>query len=60
MCADGAIRLAGGSEHYEGRVEVCVGETWGTICDDGWDMNDAGVVRAQLGYTRFSMYTLTK
>ena len=57
MCADGAIRLVGGTERYEGRVEVCIGETWGTVCDDGWDTNDAGVVCAQLGYTRFSMYT---
>ena len=50
VCPSGDVRLVGGSVADEGRVELCLNNAWGTICDDGFDVNDANVICRQLGY----------
>lgn len=45
------VVLVGGDGPYEGRVQINFQGRIGTICDDGWDDNDATVVCRMLGYT---------
>ena len=53
------MRLVGGSADYEGRLEICVNNVWGTVCYGNsrysygynyWQQRDGQVVCRQLGY----------
>ena len=51
VCANGDIRLRGGVNDTEGRVEICYNSTWGTVCDNMWGAINAGVACRQLGFS---------
>ena len=53
-CVDGEegnIRLRAGRTDLEGRVEICIRNVWGTVCNDSWNENNTRVVCSQLGFS---------
>ena len=51
-CTHGSVQLVGtpGPLRRAGIVEICLNSSWGRVCRDRWDNNDAAVVCNQLGY----------
>ena len=48
--------LVRGNANYEGTVQFCRGNQWGTVCDEGWGVDEATVVCQQLGLSTESLY----
>lgn len=48
-CVEGATRLLNGSNRQEGRLEICINNAWGTVCQRGFSSDEAKVVCRGLG-----------
>ena len=44
------VQLVDGHTSEDGRVEICLDGTWGSVCDDRWSFRDAQVLCRQLGF----------
>lgn len=58
-CIDGEVKLVDGGSAVKGRVEVCLGGIWGTICNDRWTQENTAVVCGQLGLLSSGIYSGT-
>ena len=45
------VRLQSGTTSNQGRVELLLNGTWGTICDNNWGIQEANVICRMLGYS---------
>lgn len=52
-CVDGAIRLvnSGSVDPIEGRVELCINNIWGSVCNRGFNAREAQVICRQINNT---------
>ena len=55
-CEDGDIRLAGGPNEMGGRVEICDGGVWGSVCNQEFGEEEANVVCKELGFTECKQF----
>ena len=68
---EGSIRVANGTYTYSrnfdggatyaGRIEVCYNGSYGSVCDVGWDEEDASIVcrnsfGIENGYSKYSLF----
>lgn len=49
-CVDGDVRLVNNDavDPVEGRVEICVNDIWGSMCNRGFNAKEADVICRQL------------
>ena len=59
-CQNGYVQLVDDDENTflikdtlsRGRTEICINETFQTICEDQWTNEDASVLCSELGFAR--------
>ena len=55
-CTNGDIRLVGGANQLEGRVEVCYDNLWGTVCDYYMYYHYSLIAKVACGQLGFANY----
>ena len=50
-CVTGEVRLQDGPNVREGRVEICINNAWGTVCNEQFGIEDAVVVCTQMEFS---------
>ena len=53
LCVNGEVRIIGGATF--GRVDICVQQTWGTICNTEWNDVTASVICGQQGHSQYGI-----
>lgn len=56
-CTENSVRLVGGLNQFNGRVEVCKDGTWAAVCKDGFNGNEARAVCGNLGLNTSTVIT---
>ena len=59
-CVDGELRLVEGETEWEGRLEVCFNQRWGTVGNDGWTEVNSQVMCNAFGYDFTGMHASDK
>jgi hypothetical protein len=60
VCQDGDLRVISNmSSPIEGSLEICINNSYGGICDDFWDVQDATVACRQLGFSNGTVETVS-
>lgn len=57
-CTTGNTRLVDGANNLEGRVEICINNAWGTICDSTFSEDEAVIICNSLGLPYNGTYLL--
>ena len=50
-CVTGDVRLQDGPNVREGRLEVCINNAWGTVCNNQFGIDEAELVCTQMKFS---------
>ena len=54
-CLEGELRFGGTNSVSGGHIEMCIQQSWTTVCSEYWDNLDASVLCRQLGFSPYGI-----